>query len=154
MTTPSTGLSSWNFSAQEYGDQWRRGRRLFHSGVHIGVAPKYQRLQIRSARAFLKQLREKSDDLHASVRKFVLTSSLDNFGLRLNCLFRHVGSTIIDVVYGIDSENNNYFINIADEAVRLFSLAVTPGAFMVDLIPARKYRDHIFHAIEFGLTYA
>lgn len=75
------GVSSWSFSAQEYGDQWRRGRRLFHSGVHIGVVPKYQRLQIRSARAFLKQLRENSDDLHASVRRCLFAASLD--GLRI-----------------------------------------------------------------------
>lgn len=67
-------LDEVNFGLRQYGDHWRQSRRIFHSGVHQGVIPKYQSVQIRSARALLKQLRENSDDLHALVRKCVLSS--------------------------------------------------------------------------------
>lgn len=70
------GFGAWNFSAQEYGDKWRQNRRLFHSGVHQGVVSKYQSVQIRNVRAFLKRLQESSDDFFPLVRKYVPTSPL------------------------------------------------------------------------------
>lgn len=62
-------LPEWNFSIQEYGDSWRKGRRIFHSGAHQGIVPKYESLQMRSSRKFLKTLNEDSSDLHEAVRK-------------------------------------------------------------------------------------
>ena len=147
------GFNAWNFGAQEYGDQWRQGRRLFHSAVHQGVVSKYQSVQIRSARELLKQLQKNSDDLHATVRKCVL-SSYDYSAWQLKYLTRNVGSTIIDMVYGIDSDRNEYFIHIADEAMDLFGLAVVPGTYLVDLIPAREHYNNAAHAIKVRLTCA
>jgi len=150
----SMGFGAWNFGLQEYGDQWRQGRRLFHSGVHQGIVSKYHSVQIRNARTFLKQLRENSDDLHTSVRKCAPTSSSNHLAPRLNSSFRHVGSTIVDVVYGIENEGKDYLITIADETLRLFGQATVPGTFMVDLIPARKHCDNTLHVVEPGLTRA
>lgn len=152
IRSASMGTAAWNFGVQPYGDPWRKGRRLFQSGVHQSVVPKYQGLQTRSARLLLKQLRKNSNDLHASVRECVYMSYLDGLVLWPNFTVRHVGSTIIDVVYGIDSERKDYFISLADEAVRLFGQAAVPGAFLVDLIPARERPNEISYAKERKMT--
>jgi len=74
------GFGAWNFSSQEYGDKWRHNRRLFHSGVNQGVVSKYESVQIRNVRLFLKRLQDNPDDFYPSVRKCVSASS-DNLVL-------------------------------------------------------------------------
>lgn len=65
------GFAEWDFVLHPYGEKWRHDRRLFHSVTHMNVAPKYEKLQTRCARAFLKQLHTNSNDLRDSIRKYV-----------------------------------------------------------------------------------
>ena len=51
-----------------YGSTWRKYRRMFHSQMHSNAVPKYQSVQLRQARIFLKNLLADSSDVSASVR--------------------------------------------------------------------------------------
>ena len=71
----SMGLEDWNFAIMTYGDTWRKTRRIFHSQMHSNAAPRFQSVQKRQARAFLKQLLEDPTELAVSVRGYVTTLS-------------------------------------------------------------------------------
>jgi len=58
-------------------------------------------------------------------------------------LARTVGATIMDVVYGIQvTGKHDHYITIAEKALQIFALAAPPGAFLVDLLPARSFDPH------------
>lgn len=63
------GHSEWNFGNIPYGEKWRDGRRLFHTGVNQSVVKRYKSLQIRSARALVKQLCNNPDDVQHLIRQ-------------------------------------------------------------------------------------
>lgn len=65
------GHGSWDFGTQNYGNQWRESRRLFHTGVNQSEVKRYKGLQIRSAHAFVKQLRNGSDNVQTLIRQYV-----------------------------------------------------------------------------------
>jgi hypothetical protein len=49
------------------------------------------------------------------------------------------GAIILRISHGYEvKENNDPFIDLADRAVDQFSRAITPGAFMVDIVPFCK----------------
>lgn len=75
------GLAEWNISVQTYGDPWRSRRRIFHSELHVTAVPKYQGVQFRQARLFLKQLAADTSDLSASVRGYVMRRILSRTSL-------------------------------------------------------------------------
>lgn len=62
-------LTEWNFVLKEHNDSWRKDRRIFHAGAHLGMAPKYEPVQLRCAREFLKLLNKDSSDLDKAVRR-------------------------------------------------------------------------------------
>jgi hypothetical protein len=61
----------WSLAFRAYGDVWRRNRRLMYEQTHIGVAPKYQGIQLRSARKFLGTLLGEAEDISSAVRAWV-----------------------------------------------------------------------------------
>lgn len=65
------GLEDWNLAFMSYGETWRKTRRLFHSQMHTNASPKFQSIQTRQARAFLKHLLEDPTELAISVRGYV-----------------------------------------------------------------------------------
>lgn len=50
---------------------------------------------------------------------------------------RYVGSTIIDIVYGMDGEKNDYMVSVAEELMSIITVVLSPGKFLVDLLPLR-----------------
>ena len=55
----------------------------------------------------------------------------------------NAGAIILRVAYGYEvKENNDPFIELADIATEQFSRATQPGAYLVDVIPMRKYLVH------------
>ena len=52
---------------------------------------------------------------------------------------RLLGATITKAVYGLESRGrDDKYLKIADDVVRRGATAAVPGAFLVDIIPARK----------------
>ncbi|KAG9098915.1 hypothetical protein FRC07_010575, partial [Ceratobasidium sp. 392] len=77
--------------------------------------------QEQEALKFVQRLLETPDDLHQYIRQ---TS----------------GATLIRLVYGYDvKDRHDYFLNLAEEAVSTFSIATTPGNFLVDTFPWLMY---------------
>lgn len=74
------GVEEWNFGFLPYGETWRKTRRVFHSQMHTNAAPKFQTVQKRQARAFLKQLLENQTELAVSVR-----GSVTRLAMRRSC---------------------------------------------------------------------
>lgn len=38
----------------------------------------------------------------------------------------------------MNGDQNNYMVSVAEELMNIFSLVLTPGRFLVDVIPARE----------------
>jgi len=53
---------------------------------------------------------------------------------------RTVGAIVLRIAYGYQvNQENDSLINLVGEAVRIFSKAAAPGAFLIDSIPIRTY---------------
>lgn len=54
--------------------------------------------------------------------------------------YRCLGTTIVDLAYGLEEQSDvENFINTAAAVGRHFSRNAVPGAYLVDFIPARKF---------------
>jgi len=65
-------------------------------------------------------------------------------------IFGHsiVGATIMDVVYGIQvTSMDDPYITIAEKVLLLFTSAMLPGTFLVDMLPFRKPYSLYFPAL-------
>ncbi|KAF8165086.1 cytochrome P450 [Crassisporium funariophilum] len=105
-----------------YGDRFRRYRRLFHSLIGSQAAVKrFFPSEELEARRFLRRVLRKPDDLAALIRKTA-------------------GAVVLRISHGYEvQENNDPFVELADQATEQFSLATAPGGFLVDLIPALRH---------------
>ncbi|PFH46822.1 hypothetical protein AMATHDRAFT_7363 [Amanita thiersii Skay4041] len=116
-------LMGWedNFGLMPYGPWWRRRRRAFHENFHSGVISQYRPSQIREVHIFLHNLLATPQDLRSHVR-FMF------------------GATILDIIYGIRAMDwENIYLAKTEESVAGAVLAINPGSFLVDVIPALKY---------------
>ncbi|KDQ53882.1 hypothetical protein JAAARDRAFT_415303 [Jaapia argillacea MUCL 33604] len=108
-------------SLMRYGSEWRDYRRVFHQHFNQLAVDKYQSIQTRESRAFLRRLLETPEDFYDHIR---LTFT----------------ATIMDIAYGITvTDKNDKLMIISEAAVQSASIAAVPGAFLVDFIPILKY---------------
>jgi hypothetical protein len=50
------------------------------------------------------------------------------------------GSLILNIAYGIDAQSvDDPYLSLIDESMRTREGAVTPGSFLVDMLPWRKF---------------
>jgi len=55
------------------------------------------------------------------------------------------GSTILDIAYGLDIRtSDDPYLKRAEECLQILDKAGNPGAFFVDIVPARTHRSFIF----------
>ncbi|PFH48459.1 hypothetical protein AMATHDRAFT_5761 [Amanita thiersii Skay4041] len=116
-------LMGWedNFALMPYGSRWRRRRRAFHESFHSGVISQYQSSQTREVQTFLHNL----------------LGTPQHFKSHIRFMF---GATILDIIYGIKVMDwKNVYLTATEESVAGAVTAVTPGSFLVDVIPALKY---------------
>jgi hypothetical protein len=82
---------------------------------------------------FLKRVLAKPDDLSTHIRKWVQVLALQP-SLTIK---RTAGAVILRISYGYEvRETDDPFVQLADLATEQFSLAASPGQFLVDVIPA------------------
>ncbi|KAJ7499265.1 cytochrome P450 [Mycena latifolia] len=105
-----------------YGDRFRRFRRLFHNIIGSRAAIKqFLPVEELETRRFLRRVLAKPGDLPKHIRKTA-------------------GSIILRISHGYQvKENNDPFVQLAEQATEQFSLSTAPGGFMVDLIPALRH---------------
>ncbi|PPQ93761.1 hypothetical protein CVT25_008141 [Psilocybe cyanescens] len=116
-------LMGWdfNFGFMDYGDRWRRSRRLMHNAFHPSAAKKYRPHELKSARTFLRRLLDDSNDIMGDLR---LLS----------------GDAVLSATYGLEiSSKHDKYITMAEAGLEPVLTALIPGTFLVDVIPALKY---------------
>ncbi|KAG6902463.1 hypothetical protein C0995_016325 [Termitomyces sp. Mi166 len=105
-----------------YGDRFRRCRRLLHDIIgNKASAQQFFYIQEVETHRFLRR---------------VLANPAD-----LAQLIRHTAGAIITrMTYGYEvKENNDPYVELADRAASQFSAAVTPGRYMVDILPQLRH---------------
>lgn len=102
-------------------NRFRAYRKALHSvmGTKAAVA-QFDSLQDTEVRRFLLRVLEKPKDLFQHIRT-------------------EAGAVILRMAYGyvIEAHQEDPLIKVADEALLQFSLASVPGAWLVDILPAR-----------------
>lgn len=77
----SMGMS-WSFGRLNYGDEWRKKRKIFYHYYSASAVEKYEGIILENVQRFLKRLRDRPDNFLGHSRLFVtlfhLTSSIPN----------------------------------------------------------------------------
>ncbi|PIL22785.1 cytochrome P450 [Ganoderma sinense ZZ0214-1] len=111
----------WNFGFMTYGHIWRRYRRLFWQHFHPGVVSKYHGVQRDESRQFLKKLLTYPERLEEHIRHTFAAS-------------------VLKTVYGIDvAKEGDRIIEVIDTSMEGVSVALTPGAFLVEYLPFLRH---------------
>ena len=115
-----TGLNEWLFTVFEYGERWRRYRRLFHEFFNVATVKRYDEDQRIALSRLLKNLSENPADFRHHVQLAT-------------------GTLALSITYGIrvDSAENPYF-RAAQGTIEILEESQVPGAFPVELLPFRE----------------
>ncbi|KAJ8079621.1 hypothetical protein PM082_011208 [Marasmius tenuissimus] len=110
-----------NFGQMKYGEQWRSRRRLFDQMFNPTASEKYQPQEAAATRELLQKLCEDPE----------------NYTLHLR---HHAANIILSIAYGIEVlPENDPYVALAEEGVRILGTAQRPGAYLVESIPLLKY---------------
>ncbi|KAF9461958.1 cytochrome P450 [Collybia nuda] len=110
----------WSFTFMPYGNRWREQRRLFVNNYHGGMI-------------------EHKVPAFEEVQK-LLVSLLDSPESFSHHLKTYTAGLIIKRTYGYNvTSMNDPLLRLVDETNKTTSIAVTPGAFWVNLFPKMKY---------------
>lgn len=132
-----------------YGDRLKNLRRLFHQylGTKAAVASFVPVLEMEARRFLLRTINDPSS-LQEQIRRCV-SSAVHNTARRSSlCVCRLAGSVILILTHGyaINPKGVDNLVHLADELMIEFALATTPGLWMVDIIPARKFAALLRHS--------
>ena len=120
-----------------YNATLKRCRRTFHDLFHPGAVGVYQPAHLRGTRKFLNRLLDAPDDFYAHVRGCVSLAKGWIFFLIYRGFRSTLSDTVMDVVYGMELEDeNNRYLSIVQKGARIFSEVVAPGRFLVELFPS------------------
>ncbi|KAJ7167132.1 cytochrome P450 [Mycena filopes] len=117
-------LMGWDFGIglMKYGDHWRAHRKMFHETLNVSAARQFQPQERKATHQLLLRILESREQ-------------------EMVGQFRHMaGALILDITYGIQvRQKHDPYIDLAEEVMHTFSLAVVPGAFLVDTFPLLKH---------------
>ncbi|KAF9559028.1 cytochrome P450 [Agrocybe pediades] len=122
QSTMVNELMGWDFDLgfAQYGEKWRRHRRLVHHSFHPAAAELYKPQLLTAARDFLLTCLEDPE-------------VLSNLKLM-------AAKTIMRISYGLDvTSKDDPFVKTAENAMKPVSTAILPGAFLVDMLPILKH---------------
>ncbi|KAK0434403.1 cytochrome P450 [Desarmillaria tabescens] len=117
-------LVGWKHSLglMPYGARLRNQRRLAHQllGNNAAIKQFLPMVELETHR-FLKRISDKPDELPAYIRKTA-------------------GAIILQISHGYTiQEENDPFVKLAEKNMDQFSLSMTPGSFLVNLIPTLRH---------------
>lgn len=111
----------WAFGHMPYGDRWKASRKMFHKEFQPSAIARQHDVHTRAAHRLLSHILAKPEE-YADHLKY------------------HGGSTIMKVMYDIDTElRQDPFVVTAEEALEKMAFAAQPGRFMVDFFPVLRY---------------
>ncbi|RDB15646.1 hypothetical protein Hypma_004027 [Hypsizygus marmoreus] len=119
----------------QYGDRFRRFRRLFHSVIGTrSTLKQFLPVEEIETHKFLKRVLAKPEDVAGHVR-------------------HTAGAIILRISHGYEvKENNDPFVQLAEEATEQFALATAPGGYLVDVLPVLRYLPSWFPGAGFKRT--
>ncbi|QRV91293.1 cytochrome P450 family protein [Ceratobasidium sp. AG-Ba] len=104
-----------------YGDTFKRARKLLYEGLSPKAVRPFIPLQQQETVRFVQRLLESPGHIVQHIRQ-------------------SAGSSVIKLTYGYDIKGqNDYFLNLAEETINMFSIVTTPGMFLVDVLPWLRY---------------
>ncbi|TEB22313.1 cytochrome P450 [Coprinellus micaceus] len=128
-------LMGWEFNwgFMDYGNFWRKHRKLMHHSFHPTAAKQFRPYITRATRRVLKRF---LDNPHPH---------------QIMPHLRYMaGETIMSLSYGIDIQpKDDPYIQTSTEGVHPLMAAGVPGAFLVDTLPVLKYVPSWFPGASF-----
>ncbi|CAE7159557.1 unnamed protein product [Rhizoctonia solani] len=112
-------LVGWNrmVAISNYSDRIKTIRKYMHNSISSRTSQDWQPQQEQEAIRFLQKLRRSPENLISHIR-------------------HTAGATVVRLVYAYTpKDEDDEYIKIAERAMGNFSLATTPGMFLVDLFP-------------------
>ncbi|CAE7110694.1 unnamed protein product [Rhizoctonia solani] len=116
-------LVGWNLmlGLADYSEGTKIIRRYMHNSISVKAMPDWREQQEQEVFHFLRKLLHSPEKLISHIR-------------------HTAGATVVRLTYGYTpKDQDNEYIKIAELVMDHFSLASTPGAFMVDIFPILRY---------------
>jgi len=105
----------------EYGEQWRRHRRLMHPTFNPNAVLRLRPHLTKASRNLLNRFLDTPDHILGNLRHMA-------------------GETIMSITYGLETQpKDDPFIKTAEAGTEPLAIAAVPGAFLVDVFPILKY---------------
>ncbi|KAJ7917471.1 cytochrome P450 [Mycena leptocephala] len=121
-------LMGWDFTI---GDEWRTHKRLLNKSFNITASRTYEPHELTVTRTLLQRLLDTPDDFLPHLRQMA-------------------GEFVMSMSYGIDVlPSNDPYIALARDAVHTFSVANTPGRYLVNQFPLLKHIPAWFPGAKF-----
>ncbi|KAF8517574.1 cytochrome P450 [Hysterangium stoloniferum] len=104
-----------------YTERLKTYRKLMQHDFNTRAAQKYWSLQEHEAHVFLQGLLQTPENVFGHIRRFS-------------------GAVIMKIGYGYEVKSeNDYYLGLAQESMRVASLAAAPGRWLVDSLPILRY---------------
>ncbi|KAJ7874655.1 cytochrome P450 [Mycena leptocephala] len=111
-------LMGWDYNI---GDEWRVHRRLLNESFNVKASRTYEPNELTVTRTLLHRLLDTPDDFLPHLRQMA-------------------GELVMSMSYGIDVlPSNDPYITLARDALHTFSVANTPGRYLVNQFPLLKH---------------
>lgn len=122
------------------GDRHRLSRSIIHKAIGTQETVKrYFPVVEDHMRKCMLKIASNPKELQSHIRQYVCSTNR-GYQIWLMPLTSSIGAIILKITYGYDVEDeNDPFVEQADEYMQKVSLMATPGAFLVDLIPPCWY---------------
>ncbi|PPQ74562.1 hypothetical protein CVT24_004354 [Panaeolus cyanescens] len=127
-------LMGWgtSFPYKNYGESWRLDRRIFHHEMNAVPAKRFRPSQATACKRLLNRLMDKK--VVEVVGEVMHTA----------------GDIVMSATYGINkASDQEYYIQLADDAVKTVVEALVPGAYLVDAFPILKHVPSWFPGASF-----
>ena len=136
-------LVGWNNATVflQYGDTYRKHRKLFQQQLGTNnTVQKFYPVEEEEAKKFIRNLSKNPDDLIAHCRKYVDDHGLPCDHANVTFFGRAASSLILRISHGYRAnEDGGAVVQMVDEAMKIFSTVMTPGRFLVDMLPFRTF---------------
>lgn len=113
-------------------------RKMMHRSFNPTAAQMYWDIQEHEARILVDNIAKSPEDLLQHLRRYSI--SISPCGLRATKnVPRNAAAVIMKLTYGYPvTRNDDHFVALAEEHLRLGSVARAPGKWLVDSFPSRK----------------
>ncbi|GJE99706.1 cytochrome P450 [Phanerochaete sordida] len=112
---------AWSIATMRYNSFWRDSRKVLQREYHPNSVQRFRPMVVEASHQFLRNLLEEPEHFYQHIRHFL-------------------GRVLLHSAYGIDvRRKDDPVVQVAERGLEAAIAALSPGQFLVDLIPALKY---------------